>query len=188
MPTIATLEELARIVVLPPAVLRGLLTGSTPLALVQHAFRPLSEARNDADVCVLKVSDTEKWIVNVRDLGGTAPPERHRDWHDLSRYVLGGNDITVDGTLEGATETSDGEWREGTIAGGRTLAVRPGDLLWTPAGTPHQSHFLPGTAFIIVKIRKGSASTLLHELHIPDLTSPLHRARAVAPTPDRMAA
>lgn len=109
----------------------------------------------DTETLHQEVPLRERWIFNVRHSGGDAPLEQHRDWHDLSLYLAGGNDSLVGGTLERAEETNDGEWRNGTLTGGTVFHARPGDLLWTPAGIPHQSHFLPHTTFVIVKLRMG---------------------------------
>lgn len=113
-------------------------------------------AKHDAETCLQEVPDRERWILNVRPSGGDAPSELHRDWHDLSLYLTGGNDLRVGGTLVGAQEINNGEWQRGTLAGGTAFQVCPGDLLWTPAGVPHQSHFLPHTVFVIVKLHVGT--------------------------------
>lgn len=114
---------------------------------------------HDAETCIHEVPGRERWIFNVRYDGEDAPPEQHRDWHDLSLYLTGGNDIRVGGSLGVSDQISDGEWRNGTLTGGTVFPVRRGDLLWTPAGIPHQSHFLPHTAFVIVKLRMGVPSS-----------------------------
>ena len=45
----------------------------------------------------------------------------------------------VGGTVSGNKETAPGEWRGGKIAGGKEYKLGPGDALWIPAGTPHQT-------------------------------------------------
>lgn len=122
-------------------------------------------AEHDAETELHHVPDRERWILNVRYTGGISPSEQHRDWHDLSLYLAGGNDLRVGGTLEDPDEISDGEQRNGTLTGGVVFPVRAGDLIWTPAGVPHQSHFLFSTAFVIVKLRRGE---------IPAFTLPAH--------------
>ena len=53
----------------------------------------------------------------------------------------------VGGTVSGAKETAPGEWRGGKIAGARAYALGPGDALWIPAGTPHQTVLPKGGDF-----------------------------------------
>ncbi len=47
--------------------------------------------------------------------------------------------VLVGGKVEGNKETAPGEWRGGRITGARSYAMGPGDVLWIPAGTPHQT-------------------------------------------------
>ncbi len=123
------------------------------------ARKILADSRN-ADVCFEESEGTERWILNVRVDGGRASPEQHRDWHDLSLYLLGGNDLRVEGSLTEAEEVSDGEWRKGALVGGTVFPIRAGDLFWTPASVPHQSDFLPQTAFLIVKMHRNAPATI----------------------------
>ncbi len=45
----------------------------------------------------------------------------------------------VGGTVTGNKETAPGELRGGKITGAKAYALGPGDALWIPAGTPHQT-------------------------------------------------
>lgn len=45
----------------------------------------------------------------------------------------------VGGTVAGNRQTAPGEWRGGTITGGDLYRMGPGDVLWIPAGMPHQA-------------------------------------------------
>ena len=45
----------------------------------------------------------------------------------------------VGGTVSGNKETAPGEWRGGKIAGAKAYPLGPGDVLWIPAGAPHQT-------------------------------------------------
>ena len=45
----------------------------------------------------------------------------------------------VGGKVEGNKETAPGEWRGGKISGAKAYAMGPGDVLWIPAGAPHQA-------------------------------------------------
>ena len=46
--------------------------------------------------------------------------------------------VKVGGKLTGQRQTAPGEWRGGTIAGGHSYQLAPGDVLWISAGAPHQ--------------------------------------------------
>lgn len=132
----------------------------TDLRPLTDLVRRIAHEGHDADVCVEETSGQERWILNVRSTGSAASPERHRDWHDLSLYLLGGNDVRVGGELTGAYEIADGELREGTLTGGSVFRVRAGDLLWVPANVPHANAFELGTAFVIVKLYRSASPDL----------------------------
>ncbi len=53
----------------------------------------------------------------------------------------------VGGTVSGNKETAPGEWRGGKIVGAKAYALGPGDALWIPAGTPHQTVIPKGGDF-----------------------------------------
>lgn len=154
----------------------------TRIIKVRDALMKFAADASDIDEVIGEIAGRERWIVNVRINETPAPPELHQDWHDLSLYLTGGNDVRVGGTYRGAEEVSNGEWRKGMLSGSQVFPVRPGDLLWTPAGIPHQSHFLPRTAFIIVKIRIGTEGDPGLLAHVPNLQEPAHmREFAVVP-------
>jgi uncharacterized RmlC-like cupin family protein len=53
-----------------------------------------------------------------------------------------------------------GEHRGGTIAGGASRAVGPGDLMIIPAGIPHQYVISPGDSlrYLTVKVSRPNGS------------------------------
>lgn len=61
--------------------------------------------------------------------------------HDASDdvyYVLDGSaTLTLGGALDGAKEIEPGEWRGPQISGGQKVAIKKGDLIVVPRGTPH---------------------------------------------------
>jgi hypothetical protein len=180
MVMLKTAEEIQRVATLPATMLQTLFTSleEEMAAHVRTVLQAIRDGGNDADAIVAEESGKTKWIVNVKTAGGDTPPERHRDWHDYSLYLLGGNDIAVGGTMTDAEEVSDGEWRKGSLASANTITVRPGDFLWIPAGAPHENHFLPGTGFVIVKVRIGN-ETLPFLERVREKSSPQHLSRAV---------
>lgn len=77
-----------------------------------------------------------KVVVLRRTKSGEA--EVHEGLHDLFIVRSGRATVTIGGTIAGNRQTSPGEWRGGTISGGTKFEVEPGDVLWIPAGLPHQ--------------------------------------------------
>ena len=64
--------------------------------------------------------------------------EVHTTMNDLFIVQEGTAMAMLGGTVEGARETAPHEWRGGSIRGGRSEKLNVGDLLWIPAGEPHQ--------------------------------------------------
>jgi quercetin dioxygenase-like cupin family protein len=65
------------------------------------------------------------------------------------------------GRVQGNRETAPDEWRGGTIEGGRTYELAPGDVVWIPAGVPHQVLVPAGGSFdyLVVKTPKANESS-----------------------------
>jgi hypothetical protein len=64
--------------------------------------------------------------------------ELHDAMNDILMGQAGSAAVIVGGTAAGQRLTTPGEWRGGTIVGGTTYRLNPGDLIWIPAGQPHQ--------------------------------------------------
>jgi mannose-6-phosphate isomerase-like protein (cupin superfamily) len=75
-------------------------------------------------------------IVARRDKEGDV--EVHEHLNDEFVAQTGHATVKVGGKVTGNHQTAPGEWRGGTIAGGQTYQLAPGDVLWIPAGAPHQ--------------------------------------------------
>ena len=82
------------------------------------------------------------YAITHRDTSGGL--ERHEAWTDILVIESGSATLLSGGVQEGATETSPGEWRGGTARGATRQAIRAGDVVTTPAGTPHQMLLGPG--------------------------------------------
>jgi mannose-6-phosphate isomerase-like protein (cupin superfamily) len=65
--------------------------------------------------------------------------------------------VRVGGTVEGNGETAPGEWRGGKMTGGRVYDLSPGDVLWIPAGAPHQMLVPKGGSFHYLAFKFGKA-------------------------------
>ena len=82
------------------------------------------------------------YAITHRDTSGGL--ERHDAWTDILVIESGSATLLSGGVQEGATESSPGEWRGGTARGATRQAIRAGDVVTTPAGTPHQMLLAPG--------------------------------------------
>lgn len=87
--------------------------------------------------------------------------ERHDAWADVLVVQSGSATILAGGVQEGAAESSPGEWRGGTSRGATRQVIRPGDVITTPAGTPHQMILAPGEkiSYIVFKIAAAQNRT-----------------------------
>ncbi len=64
--------------------------------------------------------------------------EVHMALNDIFVVKSGHAKITVGGRVTGNRETAPKEWRGGEITGGTDYSLAPGDVLFIPAGIPHQ--------------------------------------------------
>lgn len=72
-----------------------------------------------------------------RDTDGQV--EVHLKLNDEIVVQSGRATFLVGGKVEGNRETAPGEWRGGKVTGAKAYAMGPGDVLWIPAGAPHQA-------------------------------------------------
>jgi len=82
------------------------------------------------------------YAITHRDTSGGL--ERHDAWTDVLVVQSGSATILTGGVQQGATESAPGEWRGGTAVGATRQGIRAGDIVTTPAGTPHQFLLAPG--------------------------------------------
>ena len=62
--------------------------------------------------------------------------------------------LLTGGAQDGATESSPGEWRGGSVRSATRQAIRAGDIVTTPAGTPHQMLLAKGEriTYVVFKV------------------------------------
>jgi len=86
--------------------------------------------------------------------------ERHDAWNDILVIQSGSATYLSGGVQEGARETSPGEWRGGNARGATRQRISAGDVVTTPAGTPHQFILSPGEriTYIAVKVAAPTKS------------------------------
>jgi mannose-6-phosphate isomerase-like protein (cupin superfamily) len=82
--------------------------------------------------------------------------ERHASMSDIMVARKGRVSILLGGTIEGGREASPGEWRGGRIVGGTMRRLSAGDMLWIPAGIPHQMFVPTGRSFTYIAIKVPS--------------------------------
>lgn len=83
------------------------------------------------------------------------------DGSDDIYYVLTGTaTLQLGGSLVDANEISPGEWRAKSAAGGKSIAIKKGDLIFVPRGTPHQRTVTgKGFSMILIKIFASAQPT-----------------------------
>lgn len=83
--------------------------------------------------------------------------ELHDRMNDIMLVQAGAADLLMGGRAEGARQVSPGEWRGGSIVGGQTYHVAAGDVIWIPAGVPHQMLLKPAATFDYLAIKTDKA-------------------------------
>lgn len=73
--------------------------------------------------------------------------EVHTKLNDEFVAQEGHASIRVGGRVEGNRQTAPNEYRGGKMTGGRVYQLAPGDVLWIPAGSPHQMLVPKGKSF-----------------------------------------
>jgi mannose-6-phosphate isomerase-like protein (cupin superfamily) len=114
----------------------------------------LSSGPGALTLCTL--ADHENFYVLVAGRTGPGEVEIHRHWADYMAIQQGEAEFTSGGAATGTRVTGEGELRGGTIAGGKTVTLRPGDFVMVPAGEPHLTTIKPGSPFraIVFKLRQ----------------------------------
>ena len=100
---------------------------------------------------VLAKRDAYEIHITARDKSGLA--EIHENWSDHIFIQEGEASFIIGGTVPDAKVREPGEKRGTAIIGGRTMAVRAGDYLFIPPGTPHQMVMKPGQRATFIGLR-----------------------------------
>lgn len=82
--------------------------------------------------------------------------ELHMAQNDVFVAHDGHATVVIGGKVSGNHEVSPGEWRGGTLSGGRSYSMNPGDVLWIPAGLPHQVLLPAGASFDYIAFKYAS--------------------------------
>jgi mannose-6-phosphate isomerase-like protein (cupin superfamily) len=153
----------------------AVLAASTSLAMAQTATPPKSQAPQDpfnfqtndelhnhvikpnTPLQLHVLSDHEDYLVEVVGRTTSGVPELHPHFIDYAIIQEGEGTLTWGGTNTTSRDTGGGELRGGTIVGGQTRDIKPGDYIQMPAGVWHQFTLKPGvTAFryFVIKTRQ----------------------------------
>lgn len=82
-----------------------------------------------------------------------AQAEVHDAADDVFYVLEGSAELTLGGKLENPKEGATGEWKSDKIIGGTTYAIKKGDLIVVPRGTPHQRINSKGKTFSLLLIK-----------------------------------
>jgi len=85
-------------------------------------------------------------------------PEQHEGVTDLYVVLGGSGTLTVGGEIENRQQLANrpGEYTGQPITGGRSYALKAGDIINVPPNTPHASHGdAGGLTYMLVKINVG---------------------------------
>jgi mannose-6-phosphate isomerase-like protein (cupin superfamily) len=79
--------------------------------------------------------------------------EVHEHLNDEFVVQAGRAVVRVGGAVTGNRQTAPGEWRGGTMSEGKFYSLAPGDVLWIPAGQPHQVLVAKGASFSYLAVK-----------------------------------
>jgi mannose-6-phosphate isomerase-like protein (cupin superfamily) len=150
-----TLRHLAALISLPTIVLaQSKVSSAAQLKHLADSLAPLGSKS-----APLGQGQNYNYAIWHRDTSGGL--ERHDAWADVLLVQSGSATILSGGVQEGATESSPGEWRGGTARGATKQIIRAGDVITTPAGTPHQMILARGEkiSYIVFKISAAPSRT-----------------------------
>lgn len=126
---------------------------SHPVLLERAAYlRKLARAGDGSASETLREYEGHAMMLSVRLRSGVA--EFHEHFADLFIVLDGKATLVTGGTIVGADEVGPGEIRGREVEGGMRRELRPGDVAYVPAATPHQMLLSgdKGFAALVMKI------------------------------------
>lgn len=100
------------------------------------------------------VSDHENYYIEYVTRLNPGEVEVHPHWADYMSVQSGEATLTTGGSVTGNRDTGQGEMRGGTLAGGSTITLKPGDFVAVPAGLPHLMNPKGKVTYLIFKVRQ----------------------------------
>ena len=108
-----------------------------PILLERAAYlRKLARAGDGQASETLREYPQHRIMLSFRSRNGEV--EVHEKFADVFYVLAGAATLVTGGTVRGARIVAPGETRGDAIEGGASQALRPGEFVHVPAGTPHQ--------------------------------------------------
>ncbi len=131
---------------LAPAIGVAVLIGGA--ALAQPNAKPMFVKSKDIEAMVAMTKDgvataklpagSPSHLVVIAHRTADGEVEVHTKLADEIIVRTGHAKIQVGGKVTGQRQTAPDEFRGGTMTGGETFDLSPGDAIWIPVGQPHQ--------------------------------------------------
>jgi mannose-6-phosphate isomerase-like protein (cupin superfamily) len=117
-------------------------------AMAQPDAKPIYVPSSQFDAMVATTTDgvasakaptgSPNAVVMIAHRTADGEVEVHTQLSDEIIVRSGRAKIRVGGAVTGQRQTAPGEYRGGTMSGGQTFDLSPGDAIWIPVGQPHQ--------------------------------------------------
>jgi mannose-6-phosphate isomerase-like protein (cupin superfamily) len=151
------------------------LTSAAALAALALTAPAQAQTRPDGQPARLSAAELRATVAHVQDGLATHPlptgaatvlmvrrersgeVELHMAQNDVFVAHDGHATVLIGDSVAGDREVSPGEWRGGKLSGGRSYSMGPGDVLWIPAGLPHQVVLPRGGSFNYLALKYASA-------------------------------
>lgn len=111
---------------------------------------------NEDRFAVDRMGDFGSHAVLLVHREGNGPAEMHEDLTDFYVVQQGEGSLVTGGKIVGSHEIEPGEFRGTSIDGGRSLAIKAGDIVNIPPGVSHQVVLKPGqkVTYVILKVAR----------------------------------
>lgn len=118
-----------------------------------------SRAKGATDLMVSTNAITQApYRLNVEHrIAGTTPPSIHERNNELFIVVDGDGVLITGGNLVDPVRRNATNIAGTSIAGGKSRAIKKGDILFVPAGTPHQIADVKGTLTMVITMLANPA-------------------------------
>lgn len=127
-----------------------------PARLSAEALRQAVAHTKDGLAVSPLPTGSETVVMVRRDRTGDV--ELHMAHNDVFVAHDGHATVMIGGTVQGDHEISPGEYKGGVLTGAKAYPMDPGDVVWIPAGLPHQVVVPPHGAFNYLALKYPSAA------------------------------
>jgi mannose-6-phosphate isomerase-like protein (cupin superfamily) len=116
-------------------------------------------ARTAHGVATYQIAGPEPPVLVARR-DGPGEVEIHSTLNDVMVVQEGHATLLIGDRVQGSREIGPNERRGGTIVGGRTYNLGPGDVIWIPAGRGHQMTVPPAGSITYLVVKTEAHSVL----------------------------